>query len=329
MKFINIDHIVVFGGSQLVLEFLKILKKKKINFHYFTNRRQLNDKLINNLSLKKNLIKNKIKFYQTENINKNKFLKKIFTKNSLGIGIGQPWKFKKEILKLMNPNLIDFMGIPLPTYRGGAHYSWMILNKDRKGGCFLQNVNQNTLQGYIDTNKYYLKKEYTYPKNLINPKDYFIFSSKVETDFLISFLNKIKKPHSFKLKNLSQMNSIMFPRLVSKLNSYINWDLEIDEIVRFINAFSDPYPGAQTFLRSKKIYLKNAKIYEKNNFHSFTAGIITNIYKKKLHICAKGGIITANFIYKMNIKNASNIEVGERLLTNDKFLKISKYHKKF
>ena len=32
MKFINPDNIIVFGGSQLVLEFLKVLKKKKLNF---------------------------------------------------------------------------------------------------------------------------------------------------------------------------------------------------------------------------------------------------------------------------------------------------------
>ena len=43
MKFNKINHIVVFGGSQLTLEFLKLLKKKKINFHYFTNKRQLLD----------------------------------------------------------------------------------------------------------------------------------------------------------------------------------------------------------------------------------------------------------------------------------------------
>ncbi len=62
MKFIKSNHIVVFGGSQLVLEFLKLLQKKKIKFNYFTNKRQLNDILINNLSLKDNLKKIKLIF---------------------------------------------------------------------------------------------------------------------------------------------------------------------------------------------------------------------------------------------------------------------------
>ena len=79
MKFNKINHIVVFGGSQIVIEFLKLLKKKKINFHYFTNKRQLKDNLTNNLNLKDNLKKNNIRFFETEDINKNKLIKKIFT----------------------------------------------------------------------------------------------------------------------------------------------------------------------------------------------------------------------------------------------------------
>lgn len=328
MKFIKFNHIVVFGGSQLVLEFLKLLQKKKIKFNYFTNKRQLNDILINNLSLKDNLKKNKINFHITEDINKNKFIEKIFTKKSLGIGIGQPWKYKAKLLKLMKPNLVDFMGIPMPAYRGGAHYTWMILNENRDGGCFLQNVNDNTIQGYKDTNKYFLKKHYRYPKKLLTPKDYFKYSCKIELQFLVTFLNKINNRNSFKLRELSKKNSILFPRLISKINSYINWDLDISEIVKFINAFSDPYPGGQTFLNKKKIYLKNAKIYKNNNFHSFTSGIITNIFENKLYICAKGGIFIATYNFSKN-NNIKQLKVGERFNTDIKYLQKSKVHQKF
>ena len=84
------------------------------------------------------------------------------------------------------------MGIPLPMYRGGAHYSWMILNKNKHGGCFLQNVDENTVQAQNDTNKYFLKKEYVSSK-LLNPRDYFNYSSKIEISFLIKFLTNLTK----------------------------------------------------------------------------------------------------------------------------------------
>lgn len=329
MKFNKINHIVVFGGSQIVIEFLKLLKKKKINFHYFTNKRQLKDNLSNNLNLKDNLKKNNIRFFETEDINKNKLIKKIFTSQSLGVGFGQPWVFKKEMLKLMNPNLVDFMGIPTPKFRGGAHYTWMILNQNFAGGCFFQNINKNTVQGESDSGYYYDHTYYKYPKNLKNPKDFFDYSVIKEINFLKKFLKKITSNASFQLKKLNEKNSVYFPRLLSKFNSYINWDYDIDELVRFINAFSDPYPGATTFLKNKKVYLKNVQIYEKNNFHSYGAGIIANIHKKKLFICAKGGIIKANYVLLENKKNINSIKIGERLSTNIKYLQLAKVHKKF
>ena len=329
MKFVKVNHIVVFGGSLIVLEFLKLLKKKKINFHYFTNKRQLSDNLTNNLSLRKNLKKNNIKFFETEDINKNKLIKKIFTSHSLGVGFGQPWVFKSEMLKLMNPNLVDFMGIPMPKYRGGAHYTWMILNQNFVGGCFIQSINKNTVQSELDSGQYYDYTYYKYPKNLKNPKDFFNYSVIKEINFLKKFLKKITSNTSFKLKKLDEKNSVYFPRLVSKFNSYINWNYDIDELVRFINAFSDPYPGAATFLKNKKVYLKNAQIFENNNFHSYGAGIITNIFKKKLLICAKGGIIIANYVLFENKKNIDNIKIGERLTTNIKYLEMAKNHRQF
>ena len=128
MNFGKINHIIIFGGALITLELLKLLKKKKIKFHYFTNKRQLKDEINNNLTLLQNLKINKIKYNETSNINKNILIKKIIKKNSLGIALGPPWGFKKKILKLFNGRLLDFMPIPMPKYRGGAHYSWMIFD---------------------------------------------------------------------------------------------------------------------------------------------------------------------------------------------------------
>jgi methionyl-tRNA formyltransferase len=328
-KLSKIDNIIIFGGgSETTLKILKYLKKTNFKFNYFTNTRQLEDIFPNNLSLRKNLELNSIEYVETNNINNNKLIYKKIKKSTLGFGHGQPWKFKKKLLKKFNGNFVDFMGIPLPIYRGGAHYSWMILNKNRYGGCFLQNVDDHTIQGQNDTNKYFLKKEYKYPNKLLTPRDYFNYSSKIEINFLTKFFNKLKKEQSFNLKELDKKDLILFPRLVSKINSYINWDLDVEEIVRFINAFSDPYPGAITFLRGKKVFLKNAKIYKRNHFHTYTSGIITNIFEKKLFICSRGGIFNATCINLQN-KKKENIKIGERFITNINYLELAKKHKKF
>ncbi len=325
MKLNNINHIIVLGGSVNSLSFLKYLKENKINYHYFTNERMLNDRLLDNRTLRNYLKINKIKFISTENINKNKKIFKIITPKSLGIGFGQPWYIEKKLLSKFNGKILDFMGIPMPKYRGGAHYSWMILNDEREGGCFLQSVNENTIQGSSDSGYYYLKFNYKYPKNLKIPKDFFIFSEKKEISFLKNFLKKIKKNYSLKLKKINEEKSIFFPRLKNNNNGFIDWSNSAGEITRFINAFSDPYLGAITFLNKKKIYLKNASLVEKNNYHSFTAGLILNKSKKSLIIAVKKGIIKANL--DKNIKLQS-IKIGDRLMTHNQIIQNSKKHSK-
>ncbi len=330
MKFNKINHIIVFGGSQLTLEFLKLLKRKKIKFHYFTNKRQLSDNLSNNLNLKDNLKKNKIKFYETEDINKNKLIKRIFTINSFGIGFGQPWKFKQKILKLMNPNLVDFMGIPMPKFRGGAHYTWMILNQNFEGGCFIQNINEKTVQGSLDSGYYYYKTNYKYPKKLKYPKDFFKYSIKKEINFLKRFLEKIRNNIPFQLKKIDERISNFYPRLLNNKNGYINWNWIAKDVVNFINGFGDPYLGGICYFKREKFYLKEAKLLYKNNLHSLLSGTVIKKDKKNLYIQANKGVIEVNKIYNNNnINIISKFKVGDKFYNIQQNLDNSKQHLRF
>ena len=42
----------------------------------------------------------------------------------------------------------------------------MILTQNFDGGCFIQNINKNTLQGTLDSGYYYDQTNYKYPKKL-------------------------------------------------------------------------------------------------------------------------------------------------------------------
>ena len=61
MKLFNFDNIIVFGGSVNCLFFLNELKKNKINYHFFTNQRMLNDKILKNRTFKDCLSDDKIR----------------------------------------------------------------------------------------------------------------------------------------------------------------------------------------------------------------------------------------------------------------------------
>ncbi len=323
MKLYNINHIIVLGGSVNCLFFLKYLKKNKINYHFFTNQRMLNDKILGNKTLKDHLKHEKINYISTKDINKDKKVFSCIKSTSLGIGFGQPWYIKSKLLKKFSGNIFDFMGIPMPMYRGGAHFSWMILNNERIGGCYLQNINEKTVQGSRDSGFYIAGNKYKFPKNLKTPNDFFNFSRKKEISFLKKFLTQIKYKKKFKLKKFNESNSIFFPRLNNKTNGYINWENSADEIVRFINAFSEPYMGAITFLNKKKLYLKNATLVKENSYHSFSSGLIINKHKNILYIAAKEGIIKVKDIKNLDI---DNIKIGQRLTTKFDQINRSKNH---
>ena len=76
-----------------------------------------------------------------------------------------------------------------------------------------------------------------------------------------------------KLNSLKQPS--YWPRLNAKKNGWINWNWKAKDIVNFINAFSFPYGGASTFVRSKilkkrKINITKAKLANsKYKFHPF------------------------------------------------------------
>ena len=325
MKFGKIDNIIILGGSYISLKLLEFLKTKNSKFYFFTSKRLLNDKMPNNLTLKKNLENLKIKYLSTKNINNNKKLYKLFDKNSLVLGLGYNWKIRDSLLNLFKNKIVDFMGIPMPTYRGGAHYSWMILNMSFEGGCFIQNVNKNTTQGISDSNFYYDNLNYQYPKKLRIPKDFFNFSVKKELYFLKNFLKKIKQNKNFKLKKLDSKKSTYFPRLQTITNGFIDWGLEGEEIFRFINAFSDPYKGASTFLGKKRVFIKNTYFQKKKGLHSFASGLILNKTKNFVYIAVKNGIIKTNDISDSKGKLLlKKIEVGNRFITFKNFLENSK-----
>ncbi len=330
MKFGKIDNLIILGGSYISIKFLNLLKKRGIKFNFYTSKRQLNDLMPNGISLKQNLLNYKFEFTATENINKCKKFIYSLNKSYLILGFGQPWKLNNKLLKKVENKFLDFMGIPMPEYRGGAHYSWMILNKNFKGGCFLQNVNKNTIQGYSDSGHYFMKLLYKYPKNLSIPNDYFEFSIKKEMNFLNNFISKLKNEKDFKLKKITENKSSNFPRLNTDINGFINWDYNIDELNRFINAFSSPYKGASTFYKNKRVYLKSSKVFKRNNFHVYCAGLIINIFKEKIYIAAKGGILVVDTILDKKNKNFKNkLILGKRFLTPSRYIEKAKIHKFF
>jgi len=297
-------------------EFIHYIKNKtSFKLVVFSCPRHLGEN-INGLTMRQILEKNKIIYYESPDINQDKDLKKEIYKNTLGIGMGASWIFKRETVELFAKNqMLDFMGIDLPRYRGGAHYTWRILHQNRIGS-----LNFQIIHGGIETfhqGEVVYAEKFLFPKNLRRAFDFFNFQLKKEFDFFKNFLKKVERRDDFKATELNEKESSYFPFLSTKDNGLINWSWGGEDICLFINAFDDPYPGASTYLGDEKIYLKDCRLLKAvEHYHSFTTGIVIRKNSDGIFIAAGNNLLNVKKVAtEKGADFMEKIQKGDRLYT--------------
>lgn len=310
-------NIVLIGGSKLLAELTLELKNNKIKFFAFTSKRQLIDPIdVGELTLESFFKQNKIELNVSDNINTDLKFIEVTNNDSVVIGLGQSWILTKHTLDRLKNKLFDFMGIDLPRFRGGAHYSWQILMGDKRGACHIETIDENTVQGVKDTGIVLKSKEYLFPKYSKIPIDYFNHAVKEEISFLKEFIQEINTGVKFKEIKLEEEQSTYYPRLNTIKNGLIDWSNDINYIFRFICAFDTPYPGSSTFLKNIKYNIKSVSISkEKFDFHPFQAGLVFRKSNDSIFVCCKGGALIIKEVLKDKVNIINEIRLGERFYT--------------
>lgn len=318
MNFGRVDNIILLGGSPLLAEFAIFLKSSKYPVTVFSSQRQLNEIIKKDgKSLKGVLIDNNIDFHISIDICKDRHFYSLITETTLALGVGEVWRFDKKTIEKFNGRLLDFMGIPLPRYRGGAHYSWLILRRGKNWGCNLQIINEEMIQEVFDSGEIVKSKEYLFPPTVRIPQDYFDFAVKSELSFLKEFLQEIEDGHEFELAKVQENFSIYFPRLYTLKHGFINWNWKTEDIVTFISAFDSPYKGASTFIDEKRVFLKDCYAeFNDGPFHPFQSGLIYKKSEDAIFVAAiDGTIVIKNISGEQGEDLMGSVKVGQRLYT--------------
>ena len=318
MKKINfgkINRIIVFGGNEVTLEICKFLNKKKIHNMVFTTKQQSIEKISKNkMSFLKNLKINNINFKIIKKLDNN-LLKKYINKNTLGLSNACRWIFSEQQIRLFKGKLLNIHFSNLPNNRGAGGLSWNIIMQNFNSGSTVHLINSKIDYGYSLINK-----SFKFPKRIrASLSDMQIYSYNFQKKIILHFLNKIFNNEFFNLKkiNLSMADSCYWPKLDTKKNGWINWNWSASEIVYFINAFSNPYSGAKTFLDNKIIKIQKAKVANSTfKFHPFQYGLIYKIVSSKIYVACKNGGIILNKKDFLPLKKI----IGKKLKTNSNIL---------
>ena len=206
-------------------------------------------------------------------------------KVNIGISINCRNIIKKTVIDYFDQPILNLHDSYLPDERGGALNSWRILNGISEVGNTLHYLEEG-----VDTGAIMLQQKTLIDKQWPQPIDYLqaetINCKKILTSYIDSL--RLSKP----ITALEQVNdkSYYYPRLFTEINGIINWDWSVDQIERFIRAFSSPYPGACTYYRGAKINILSCSIEDsKNTFHPFANGKIVTILDNKFVRVIAGG----------------------------------------
>lgn len=271
----------------------------------------ITNKLTNDL--KKYLKLKDIKFITTKNLTL-KSLKKVDLKDSLVLSAGSPWIFNKKLIKKFGKNFFNVHQSPLPSMRGSV-VSYIILYDIRAFQTCVHRVTPG-----IDTGNIVYRKSFIIPSSLKLPIEINDFLQVKNREMLKEFLNQYNKN---KLIDEKQNNffSSYNKRLSSKVNGWIDWSMDVDDLDRFIRAYGDPYKGANTFLSDAIVKIEDIeKSKNEPARHPEEIGNVLRKFQNYIVVSVNGGSLYIKKILKNNKNIIDSIKSGDKFYTKLKYL---------
>ena len=241
---------------------------------------------------------------------------------TLFVSLAARWIFKSEIFaNLMKNQLVNFHGTRLPIDSGGGGFSWRIMRSDR-----IDNQLVHLIDSGVDSGDIIYTKTSVFPKHCITPREIEEFHRAQFVRFFHEFCKKVKDGHSFKLRPQQSYLASYMPRLSTLNNGYIDWSNNSDQLIRFIDAFDDFYPGALTLLNGALVHLKNVQRHGGEIAgHPFMRGLV--IRNEKDWIVVRTSDEFCLVIENVNNSEGTNIvskvKVGDRFYTPPEMLSSS------
>lgn len=311
MKIYKIKNVLILGGDQITLGILPYIKKH-FNYLILSSKRNLST-TINGITLEKYFNDNYINFKKINYLNNSlDFIKKFNSKNSIYLCMSSPWIIKRENIMKIKSLILNSHGTRLPEYRGGASFSWMVMNRVRFGFNNLYILDEK-----IDTGKIIFYDEFLYPHDLNSPKAYFDYYAQKQINFLklqfLKFKDGISNISPFKQ---TEYMSSYFPRLNSDLHGWVDWSLNYEDLSFFINSFGVPHKGCCTYYNNIKVHLRKVSPnYEDVKFNSYKSGLIYRKGPSWVCVAGTNGSLIIEEVFHRNKNIIQDLKIGDRFHT--------------
>ena len=204
------------------------------------------------------------------------------------------WQY---IINNTDDRYIIFHDSILPKYRGFAPTVTALINGDRQIGVTALQASNLADKGDIYDQK---AIEIDYP---IKIYDAYLLLSKAYVEIAVSIIDQASQSKLVATPQ-SELNAT-YSLWRDEEDYYINWEWDVNKILRFINAVGYPYSGARTTYQSQTVYIDEAVIAEDVFFEDRHSGKIWTIKNSCPEVvCGQGmlKILVARFEDKTIVK---------------------------
>tara|TARA_B100000768_G_C11204000_1_gene342996 strand:- start:34 stop:1044 length:1011 start_codon:yes stop_codon:yes gene_type:complete len=303
----DLRNVVFIGESKRFKELIKINKKLNISSNIITcpNQNEIID-----INIDKNV-------FDELDENFEAFIDKNFDiSKTLFISLGSRWIFSKKLIeKIFGGNIINFHGTRLPYDAGpGGGMSWRIMRGDR-----IDNQLVHLIDECVDTGAILFHDKSLIPHRCQLPIEIEEYRLEKFIKFYEKFIKKLKDGYNYKLLHQPNYLGRHNIRLDTMTSGWIDWNMKSINLIKFINAFDDPYMGASSEITSKKhgrLFIKKAQLHggESSN-HPFMSGLISRHDKDWIVVST----IDENMILIEEVLNEEGKNIIALLKPGDRF----------
>lgn len=313
---------IIFLGYHKVLEdYIKINNKFKIQTKILMSK---NQKKICKLRIK-------TKFFSSQNKRFYSELSNICRMSNikLFISISWPWIISENLIKkyFTNNVLLNIHHSRLPYDAGRATTSWKILRNDRINSTIIHCINSSA----IDNGDIIFRKDSLFSRNCKIPLDFDFEINKQSIQMYGNFIKKLVNNGDFLTQAQSPYIGRYNKALDTKKNAWIDWSWSSENLIRFINAFDDPYEGAKTNINNQIVRIKKAQLHGgETASHPFMSGTIIRNDKTWIVVATSDhNCLLIEIVLNKNNKNiVAMLKAGNNFFTGIEQLNLSKIKSK-
>jgi len=283
--------IAIIGRSELLFNVATLLRREGYKIPLVITSKEAPEYKVSSEDFKKFAIENDAFFIHTSKINKPEIVAKIaaMQKIDLAVSINYSGIIEEEVIDLFEIGILNAHGGDLPRYRGNACQAWAIINGENRIGLCIHKMIGGELDSGDIIEKYFMP--ITIDTRIGEIWNWMNESIPVMMLDAIRKLSK-NKHYTFEVQSKDEIDALRcYPRKPE--DGCIDWTFSSIDVVRLVNASSEPYAGAFTFLEESKVIVWRAKLDVKYENYLAIPGQIASLNKdgSVTVICGKGKVI--------------------------------------